>query len=304
MPAQAFIDAELNAVASAVRKLDPDGSRTAQVLRDTLDQLYDGQRTGRYRWDQLYKTEKTHCGTLVEINLHREFKFEDGVDLDYKITGIEVDCKYSQRLYGWMIPPEAHGRLCLCVWAEDNANPKWCMGIVRATAENLTEGGNRDRKVMLNEVGRAAITWIFENKSLPPNILLQLDRSVVDIIFARKSGAQRINELFRNTLGRRVGRAVVATVGQQDDPMKRIRGNGGARSHLRPEGILILGQFGSHGAVARALGVPVPGRGESVSVKVTPAKNAGIGVAKIDGKYWRLAKPSDPVVAAPILPKI
>jgi hypothetical protein len=54
-----FASQELAAVAAEVRKLDPCGTRTARVLRETFDQLYDGQRTGRYRWDQLYKTEKT-----------------------------------------------------------------------------------------------------------------------------------------------------------------------------------------------------------------------------------------------------
>src|ERR1022692_627795 len=33
-------------------------------------------------------------GTLVEINLHRQFGFEDGDVTDYRIAGIEVDCKY------------------------------------------------------------------------------------------------------------------------------------------------------------------------------------------------------------------
>jgi hypothetical protein len=84
------VDPELQALANAFRALDPDGKRTAKVLRETIDQLYDGQRTGRYRWDQLYKTEKTHCGTLVEINLQREFRFEDGVILDYSIVDLEV----------------------------------------------------------------------------------------------------------------------------------------------------------------------------------------------------------------------
>ena len=68
-------DSDLTAVAAALRSKDCDGSRTARVLRETLDQLYDGARTGRYRWDQLYKTEKTHCGTLVEINMQREFGY-------------------------------------------------------------------------------------------------------------------------------------------------------------------------------------------------------------------------------------
>jgi len=305
MPSQDIIDEELEAVIVAIRNLDSDGSRTAQVLRDTLDQLYDGQRTGRYRWDQLHKTEKTHCGTLVEINLHREFNFQDGVELDYKIADIEVDCKYSQTLNAWMIPPEARGHLCLVVWAVDNADPKWCMGIVRATAEHLNKGGNRDQKATLNELGRAAITWLFQDMPLPPNVLLQLDKGTVDKIFAnKKSGVKRVNELFRNTLGMRVGRAVVATVAQQDDYMKRVRGNGGARTNLKPEGILILGQFQSHCAIAKALGISVPGRGESVSIKVTPAKKMGPGVAEIGGQFWKVAQPADPNTPAPILPQI
>lgn len=304
MPAQAIIDPELEAVAAALKKLDPDGTRTAQVLRDTMDQLYDGQRTGRYRVDQLHKTEKTHCGTLVEINLHREFKFEDGEKMDYQIAGIEVDCKYSQKLNAWMIPPEAHGHLCLVVWAEDNADPTWSMGLVRATADRLHTSGNRDAKATLNEAGRKAITWLFKDAALPPNVLLQLDSKVVAKIMSQNSGQKRINELFRAALCRKVGRAVVATVAQQDDYMKRVRGNGGARTALQPHGILILGQFQSHGAVAKALKIPVPGRGESVSVQITPAKSSGVGVAEIGGKFWKIAKPTDPIVRAPVLPRI
>ena len=62
-------DPELEKVADHLSSLDPDGSRIAAALRRTFDMLLDGQHTGRYRWEQLYKTEKTHFGTLVEINL-------------------------------------------------------------------------------------------------------------------------------------------------------------------------------------------------------------------------------------------
>ena len=297
-------DDELDAVSTAIRSLDPQGHRTAQVLRDTFDQLYDGQRTGRYRWDQLYNTERTQGGKLVEINLHREFNFEDGDKLDYRIAGIEVDCKYSQKLNAWMIPPEAHGHLCLVVWAEDNADPKWSTGLVRTTTDRLHTSGNRDAKATLNGAGRKSITWLFKNAALPPNVLLQLDRTVVERIMSQKSGQKRINDLFRAALCEKVGRAVVATVAQQDDYMKRVRGNGGARTALQPQGILILGQFQSHGAIAKALKIPVPGRGESVSVQVTPAKSSKVGAVQIGGKFWKIAKPADPIVRAPILPKI
>jgi hypothetical protein len=121
-------DSELVAVAAEVGSLDPDGSRIGRVIRATFDQLYDGQRSGRYRWDQLFKTEKTHCGTLIEINLQREFQFRDGNALDYTIADVDVDCKYSQELSGWMIPPEAVSRLCLGLSAVDNASPTFSVG--------------------------------------------------------------------------------------------------------------------------------------------------------------------------------
>jgi hypothetical protein len=296
-------DHELQAVAAALRTLDPTGSRTANVLRDTLDQLYDGQRTRRYHWGQLFKTEKTHCGTLVEINLQREFEFEDGIKLDYQIAGTDVDCKYSQTCYGWMIPPEALGHLCLVVWAEDSKDPRWSMGLLRVTPERLRTSGNRDAKTSLNPEGRSAVTWLFDKAPLPPNVFLQLDSDKVQKIMALKSGVKRVDELFRLAQGMRVGRAAVATAGEQVDYMKRIRYNGGARSHLRPEGIIILGQYRNHAEVARALGLPVPGPGESVSARIAPAEAQGPGVAEIEGRFWRLATAADPPIRAPKLPE-
>lgn len=169
---QCEIDMELQAVATAIQEYDPDGSRTARVLRNTFDQLYDNQRTGRYRWNQLYKTEQLGCGEIVEINLHREFEFDDGEKLDYRIGGYEVDCKYSQKQGGWIILPEAQGHLCLLLWAEDQIS-QWSMGIVRITADRLNSGGNRDYKATLNPAGRKAIFWIFDHAPLPPNVRIE-----------------------------------------------------------------------------------------------------------------------------------
>ena len=304
MPSKTDIDSELEAVAGAILELDRDGSRTAKVIRDTFDQLYNGQLTGRYCWEQLHKTEKTHCGTLVEINLHREFNFDDGFEMDYKIAGVEVDCKYSQTLNAWMIPPEARNHLCLVVWALDNESPTWSMGLVRATADHLNTGGNRDAKATLNEAGRKATVWLFKDASLPPNVLLQINRQIVERIMAHESGQGRINDLFRSALCRTVGRAAVATVAKEVDYMKRVRANGGARSTLQPEGILVLGQFKSHVAIARALGIPVPGQGDTVSVRVIQASGSGDGVAQIGNRFWRVAQPNDPVERAPDLPSI
>jgi hypothetical protein len=297
-------DEEVTKVAIRLQELDPCGQIFARVIRDTIDQLYDGQRTGRYRWDQLYKTEKTHCGTLVEINLQRQFDFKDGKALDYDISGVEVDCKYSQRLGGWMIPPEALGHVCMVVWAEDSAHPKWSLGLVRITPDRLNSGGNRDSKATLNTTGRDAILWIWRDADLPPNVLLQLPQDVVDKIMFAGSGVKRINALFRLAQGKRIGRAVVATVAQQDDYMKRVRANGGARTTLKPEGIIILGQYRAHLAIAEALGLPIPNPGESVSARIKPAESFCAGVAAINDSLWELASPGDPISAAPDLPKI
>jgi hypothetical protein len=295
-------DGEIDFVESFLRSLDPDGTRTARVLRSTIDQLYDGQHTGRYCWDQLYKTEKTHCGTLVEINLQREFRFDDGVAMDFRIGGIEVDCKYSQRIGGWMIPPEARDHICMLVSAFDGADPVWSFGLVRTRNEWLNAGGNRDSKATLNDQGRSAIRWIWRDAKLPPNVLLQMPEEAVKRIMEKPSGSKRVNELFRLAQGRIVRRAIVATVAQQEDYMKRVRANGGARTALRKEGIIILGQYDSHAKVAKALNLPVPGPGDSVSTRVVPAEGPGPGIADISGSYWRTAGPLDPVVAAPDLP--
>ena len=152
---------------------------------------------------------------------------------------------------------------------------------------------------------RAETPLVGSSKMFPfLRTLLKLTPATVDRIFAQQSGQKRINELFRCGLGMVIGRAAVATVAQQDDYMKRVRKNGGARTTLQPEGIIILGQFKSHAAVARGLGVAIPGPGDSVSVRVSPTRNRGRGVAEIGGRLWRVAATGDSIVCAPDLPEI
>ncbi|MFF7437144.1 NaeI family type II restriction endonuclease [Streptomyces sp. NPDC008122] len=295
-------DAELAAVYHKVLQLDPEGSRFAAVLRNTIDQLLNGEVTGRYDWKTLFKTEKTHAGTLVEINLQREFRFDDGIDMDYQIAGTDVDCKYSQQFGGWMIPPEALGHLCLLVWADDYKS-QWSAGLLRIRDEWLNAGNNRDKKLTVKAEHRNKILWLWHKQELPVNALLHMDPVDRAAVFEASSGQARLNELFRLYQQRRIGRNVVRTVAQQKDYMKRVRGNGGSRSSLREEGILIMGDYRSHQEIARQLGVPAPQEGEFVSVRVTPAGAGHTGPhALIDGSLWAVAAPGDPVVDAPVLP--
>lgn len=300
-------DGELRAVAEELLEQDPSGAKIARVLRRTYDMLLDGQHTGRYRWDQLYKTEKTHFGTLVEINLQREFNFADGAAMDFSICDIDVDCKFSQVLGDWMIPPEAVGHIILGLWASDERG-KWSVGVVRASDRLLTATrGNRDLKRRLTAVGKSTVTWIFKDRPLPENALLRIPPADVERIFTcSEYGTKRVDMLFRLAQQRLISRTVVATVARQEDYMKRIRGNGGSRSSLRPEGIVIIGQYESHRSVAEALTVPVPGPGESVSVRLArrQSHHTGLPSISLDGMDWVVALPEDPVETAPVLPGI
>jgi hypothetical protein len=300
-------DAGLRAVATDLIESDPSGARVARVLRRTYDMLLDGQHTGRYRWDQLLKTEKTHFGTLVEINLQRAFGFPDGTVMDFAIRGIDVDCKFSQSPADWMIPPEAVGHVVLGLWASDELG-RWSLGLIRATEEVLTHAtGNRDRKRWLSPLGKASVTWLHKNRPLPENALLRIPpRDVQTIFTCSEHGARRVDTLFRLAQQRIISRTVVATVAQQEDYMKRVRGNGGSRSRLRPEGIVIFGHYDSHRAVAAQLRLPVPGpgSGESVSVRLARRQPAheGLPFVTLDGGRWVVALPGDPAQPAPLLP--
>ncbi|MCH4250351.1 MAG: NaeI family type II restriction endonuclease [Microbacteriaceae bacterium] len=294
-------DQGIGEVAAVLRDLDPEGRRMAKVFRATFDQLYDGQHTGRYRLDQLFKTEKTHFGTLIEINLQRELEIADGEVMDFKIAGHEVDCKYSHTGH-WMLPVESFGHIMLLTQADD-ARAAWSAGLVRVTEENRRTSENRDRKTGLNALGRSRILWLHRDASMQPNALLQLPRPVVDAIMSGRSGQARLNELFRRAVNRRLSRAIIATVAQQSGYMKRARDNGGSRGTLRGEGYLILGgDYRIQRDLAAALGAVVPEPGELVSVQVVPAA-PGEGVT-IGGSSWRLARPGEGAVApAPVVPR-
>ncbi len=301
-------DAEIEAVVAELCRLDPTGDRVATVLRDTFDQLYDGQHTGRWNFNELHKTEKTHMGTLVEINLHREFNFEDGDKTDYRIANVQVDCKYSMRPYGWMLPPEVVGEIALLVTANDEAST-WQAGLIRVTPEATRGSQNRDAKTSLSPLGRQQIRWLWtDHPGLAPNLFYLLDPAKREAIFSAKAkrgnkhGQACLNELFRQVQGRIIRRSEVATVARQEDFMKRARDSGGSRDLLRPEGILVLGHQDNDPRVAADLGLPVPQKGELVAARVVRARpDRNDRAAEINGEAWAVARPGDENVAAPVV---
>ncbi|WJY67792.1 Type-2 restriction enzyme NaeI [Corynebacterium auris] len=293
------------ALAEHFRSCIPEGEAMGRVFRETFDQAYDGQNTGRFRPSDLSKTELAHIGSLLEINIRRTFSdlISDGDSMDFKILGADVDCKYSKLPFGWMIPNEALGHYVMLCHANEELST-FRVGFLKITPELLNRGANRDQKRTLNALGRSSIAWAWLDQNYPKNILLQLDPEIVDTIMSPTSGQQRLNNLFLHVQQELIPRGVVYTVAQQKDSMKRLRANGGSRSHLAPMGILILGDYKGHQRIARDLGLPVCTKGDSLAVRVVRAEHDYAGPkTEINGTFWRIAKPEDPIEPAPIAPR-
>jgi hypothetical protein len=303
----------------------PDGrERFRWTLRDSLDELLDGQRTGRWCYQHLMKTEKTYLGTAIEINLTREFEVAEGDDLDWRIADTDVDCKFSRDMGGWEIPMEMYvcadheGRSgsenhpALLVWFNDGTN-EWAAGLLRITDDRLKwkndQSGrayNRDNKRKIAGDAFQQIYWLWGGvqHDLPPNLFLHLSASTrAKILRPRSSGQGRVNDLFRYVRNRLLERQVVLTAGQQDDAPKRARD---ARIHLREDGIIVLGHETPHRRIAESLGLPEPHKGSWISTRIVPAADSAFkeGGFFLDGQWWISASETDDKVAAPAFPKV
>jgi len=270
--------------------------RFGAAIRQSFDEVFDGQRTGRYSLKQLTKVEKTYIGTKVEIVIQTEFGLQRGQRMDYLVDGEELDAKWSIKSGGWMIPTEAVGELCLCMTADD-VRSTFSVGIVRAEEANLRTSTNKDKKRQFNPEGIAAMSWLVDSGELAENLLLHLDdRTRSAILDDELSGQQRVNQLFRHVHRKIVSREVVLTVAQQDDGPKRVRD---ARKLLQPEGIIVLGHQGSHPGIAKSLGLRKPSKGSWIASRIVKAGPADKNTVLIVGEQWRLAAPDDPTAEGP-----
>jgi hypothetical protein len=295
------------------------------VLRDSLDQVLDGGRTGRWHYHQMSKNEKSHLGSTVEVNLTKRFEIRDGEILDWRIADRELDCKFSKEVGGWEIPMEMytcpdHGEQsgrddhpALLVWMNDDEN-QWGAGLIRITDERLwwrrhkqtgllVRGYNRDNKRRIRKEALPEIHWLWGGlqTDLPENILLHLDPDDRAAILSAATGQQRMNALFRTVRGRIVNRATVLTVGQQDDSPKRARDS---RNHLRKEGVVVLGHQDSDPVVAAILGMDIPSKGTWISARLTEVdRHDPRPRVFIDDRYWAVADESDPPAEVPLVPK-
>ena len=308
------IPAELAPIAEWFYSEDDARDRVRWALRDSLDELLDGQRTGRWDYQHLSKTERTYLGTAVEVNLTKEFDFPDGHHLDWQIAGHDIDCKFSKDVGGWEIPMEMYrctdhsdrqGRAnypALLTWFDDSTS-RWAAGLIKITDERLRwkatgdeRAYNRDNKRRLANSSADLVHWLWGGlqEDLPRNLLLHMDSEVrARILSVVLSGQKRVDQLFREVQRQIVGRQTVLTVAQQDDAPKRVRD---ARIALRKEGIVILGHQDAHPRIAAALDLPVPVKGEWIAVRITRISEADSRpFLTMQGERWAAAHADEPV---------
>ncbi|OZE17668.1 restriction endonuclease [Rhodococcus sp. 05-2255-1e] len=295
------------------------------TLRDSLDEILDGQRTGRWCYQHLRKTEKTYLGTAIEINLTREFEIADGDHLDWRIADSEIDCKFSRDIGGWEIPMEMyichdHGgqsadanHPAVLTWMNDDTN-EWAAGVLRITDDALrwkksgsgaaARAYNRDNKRRISDAALGQVAWLWGGiqTDLPPNLLLQLPEATRgNILRTDSSGQGRVNDLFRAVQDRLINRQVVLTVGQQDDAPKRARD---ARIRLRDEGIIVLGHAVPHQTIAKALGIDLPRKGSWISTRVAPVTDTDPSRRFfLDGQWWTKSDSEKEPSSAPVFPE-
>ncbi|WP_159372907.1 NaeI family type II restriction endonuclease [Nocardia caishijiensis] len=274
--------------------------RFGDGLRQSIDEVLDGQRTGRFdphHKDQLDKTEKTYLGTKVEIVIRAKFELPRGDHMDYKIAGHEVDAKWTIGS-NWTIPREAVGHICLLMRANDHTGT-FDVGVLRIQPDWLNNGTNNDGKKTINAQGRGKIVWICKHGALPQNFILSLPPAAREKILAGKTGQRRVTDMFRLVRGVTISRNATQTVAQQLDPMKRVRD---ARITLSKEGIAILGHQNEGPRIAAALGLPIPAKGELMSVRLVrvPEGTAG-NVAEIGGELFAAIDSDTPTAPLPTI---
>jgi hypothetical protein len=289
-------DASLKRAFDWFRSQEDFARRFGEAIRRSFDEVFDGQRTGRYCLDQLTKVEKTYIGTKVEIIVQDEFGLSRGNRMDFLVADQEVDAKWTMKSGAWMIPTEAVGEICLCLTADDNRSV-FSVGMIRPDDLLLGSAKNKDGKRRFNDLGNQSMTWLVESGQLPENVLLHLSAEIRDRVLDKsKNGQQRVGDLFRLVQKRLISREVLLAVAHQQDGPKRARD---ARLSLRSDGILILGHQAEHQRIARELGLDVPEKGSWISCRVVPATKGIVFITKIGESNWTPAIDDEAFVEGP-----
>jgi Restriction endonuclease NaeI len=236
----------------------------SRAIRQALDEVIDGPRTGRFRYSELETQEKAYIGTRIEIVVRTELGLEPEGKLDTLIEGHAVDFKWSARA-GWMIPTEAVGEICLLV-AGDEDKGTFSVGLARCEDEMLNKGANKDSKRTISKAGKKRIRWFVEDGRLPISLLAVLDPEIEAAVFAERPGQARVRAFFKRMMRQPIPRDVICTLAMQEDPLRRVRQDRGSDGL---DGMKILsGHFVASKTAAAELGYGELAKNEFMAVPI------------------------------------
>ncbi len=227
-----------HAVVTAAGGIDAFTEMVTALFRQAFDEVIDAPRTNRFTLAEIEKTEKTYIGTKVEILLRNFLRMPKGTILDLSVNGVEVDIKMTTAR-DWMIPRESIGRPAILMKA-DESSALCDVGLVVCRPDYLRTSNNQDKKGQIAAAQYVNIWWILRRQPYPKNFWEVLPLAERKAIMEAGTGKWRLAALFEQIQGQPISRSQVEAIGQQDDYMKRLRKNGGARDILGPKQIAIL----------------------------------------------------------------
>jgi hypothetical protein len=209
------------------------------IVQEAVDFVLDPVRTARVSIDELDNVEKTFIGLKIEHFLRDYLGVPKGLR-DLRIGDLDVDVKNTVRST-WMIPPETFSNEEPCVLVMVATADRKCSLGVFVARQSYLNAANRDKKRSVQSKAFENIFWIIRNQALPNSRFKHVVMERFRELRKQRGGSKRVAQFFRENLGMVFHRNVLlGLLHDQLDPMKRIRGNGGARDILAREGIAVL----------------------------------------------------------------
>ena len=244
------------------------------LIRDAIDFVLDPVRTGRTKLSQLDKVEKTFIGLKIEHFVIDMLDAPKGLR-DLVLSGLDVDIKNTVR-DTWMIPKESYSVAgpCLVIASEEETQRCW-LGVLIARDSYLTRP-NRDLKRSVSSKAFENILWLLDGENYPQSKWADLDMDRFRELRKIRGGTNRACKFLKENLRTPIHRDVLLSLlFDQLDPMKRIRGNRGARDRLRKEGIAVLtGAYDNN--VLGDLGIPRIERDQTFAVNAQTDAEAAL----------------------------
>jgi hypothetical protein len=236
-----------------------------QIIREAVDYVIDAPTLARYNISDLEPDEKTAIGKRIERLIRHRFKIQRGKSLDLSLAGEDVDIKTTMS-NKWMFSTSSWGKVNLLI-AYDEKKATFKAGLVFVRSEQLG-AENRDTKRTLKSKFYEEISWIVQDEKYPNNFFSKIPTTILEKITSLRYGQHRINALFELVHGKVIPRHVIPSLANQQDALKRIRRNGGARTTLWKKGFLILsGTYTSDRDIAIAATNIALQRDEFISIR-------------------------------------